>query len=328
MEGSMPPVFTAPARTTPLLIAHQLPAAFQSLLASLPGEVALQALPPATAWEVPAHAEILFAVPPRGGNVVVPTQKPPGWPGRLRWLHTVSTGVDEFPPWVFDVPQVTCGRGSNSVAIAEFTLAALLAVEKRLPDIWVNAAESWLPKPSLGTLKGKSLGLLGFGSIGQEIAARALPFGMDILAFNRSGGTPPLGVRFAGLDTVLAGADHLVIALPLTPATSGLIGPAALARVKPGVHLVNIARGRILDHDALLAALASGQVGSATLDVTEPEPLPPGHALYTHPNVRLSPHISWSGSNRAVQGDLLRENLRRYLAGEALLNIVPPTRGY
>ncbi len=312
----------------PLLIAHQLPEAFQPLLAGLPGGVALQALPPAAAWEVPAQAEILFAVPPRGGNVVVPAQKPPGWPGRLRWIHTVSAGVDEFPPWIFDVPQVTCGRGSNSTAIAEFTLAALLAVEKRLPDIWVNSAEAWTPKPSLGTLTGKTLGLLGFGSIGQAIAARALPFGMDILAFNRSGGTPPSGVRFAGLDAVLASADHLVIALPLTAATSGLVGPAALARVKPGVHLVNIARGRILDHDALLAALASGQVGSATLDVTEPEPLPPGHALYTHPRVRLSPHISWSGSNRAAQGDLIRENLRRYLAGEALLNIVPPARGY
>ena len=117
-------------------------------------------------------------------------------------------------------------------------------------------------------------------------------------------------------------------AVPLTEATSGLVGKAALAQVKPGMHLVNIARGRILDHDALLGALVSGQVGSATLDVTEPEPLPAGHALYTHPRVRLSPHISWSGSNRAVQGELLRENLRRYLAGEALLNIVPPTRGY
>lgn len=312
----------------PLLIAHQLPEPFQPLLASLPGGVALQALPPATAWEVPAQAEILFAVPPRGGNVVVPAQKPPGWPGRLRWLHAVSAGVDEFPPWAFEVPHVTCGRGSSSVAIAEFTLAALLAVEKRLPDIWINSAEAWLPKPSLGTLKGKTLGLLGFGSIGQEIAARALPFGMDILAFRRSSGTPPPGVHFAGLDTVLASADHLVIALPLTTATTGLVGPAALAQVKPGVHLVNIARGRILDHDALLAALASGQVGTATLDVTDPEPLPPGHALYTHPRVRLSPHISWGGSDRAVQGDLLRENLRRFLTGETLLNIVPPARGY
>ncbi len=311
-----------------LLIAHQLPAPFQPLLAGLPGDIALQALPPATAWEVPSQAEILLAVPPRGGNVVVPAQKPPGWPGRLRWLHTVSTGVDEFPPWVFDVPNVTCGRGSNSVAIAEYTIAALLSVEKHLPDIWINSAAAWLPKPSLGTLKGKTLGLLGFGSIGQEIAARALAFGMDILAFNRSGGTPPPGVRFAGLDTVLAGADHLVIALPLTAATAGLIGPAALARVKPGVHLVNIARGRILDHDALLAALASDQVGTATLDVTEPEPLPPGHALYTHPRVRLSPHISWGGSDRTVQGNLLRENLRRFLAGEALLNIVSPVQGY
>jgi phosphoglycerate dehydrogenase-like enzyme len=318
----------AEGTVAPLLIAHQLPEHFQPLLAGLPGGVALQALPPASAWEVPANADILLAVPPRGGNVVLPPHKPPGWPGRLRWLHTVSTGVDEFPSWVFDVPQVTCGRGSSSVAIAEFTLAALLAVEKHLPDIWVHSAEASASRPALGTLKGKTLGLLGFGSIGQEIAARALPFGMDILAFRRSGGTPPPGVRFANLETVLASADHLVVALPLTSATERLVGATAFAHVKPGVHVVNIARGRILDHDALLAALASGQVGTATLDVTEPEPLPSGHALYMHPRVRLSPHISWSGSDRTAQSDLLRENLRRFLVGEALLNIVPPARGY
>jgi len=317
-EGNLPP----------LLIAHQLPERFQQLLEGLPGGVALQALPPDSAWEMPAAAEILFAVPPRGGNVVLPAQKPPGWPGRLRWLHALSAGVDEFPSWVFEVPLVTCGRGSNSVAIAEFTLAALLAVEKRLPKIWIESAEAWVPRPGLGTLQGKALGLLGFGSIGQKIATRAAAFGMEILAFRRTGGTAPSGVHFADLDTVLAAADHLVIALPLTPATAGLVGSAAFARVKPGVHLVNIARGRILDHEALLAALDSGQVGFASLDVTEPEPLPPGHKLYTHERVHISPHISWSGGDRAAQGNLLRENIRRFQAGETLLNIVPPGRGY
>jgi phosphoglycerate dehydrogenase-like enzyme len=312
----------------PLVIAHQLPQQALTLLDGLPDGVALRALPPAEAWQVPAGAEILIAVPPRGGNVVVPTNAPPGWPGRLRWVHTVSAGVDEFPEWMFDVPQVTCARGSTSVAIAEFTIAALLAVEKRLPEIWVNNAEAWSSKPGLGTLSGKTLGLLGFGSIGQEVAARARPFGMEILAFRRSGGPPRKGVRFADMDTVLANADHLVIALPLTPATSGLVDTAAFNRVKPGVHLVNIARGRILNHDALLTALESGQVGAATLDVTDPEPLPRGHALYTHPSVRLSPHISWSGGDHTTHKDLLRENLRRFLGGEPLLNIVPPSRGY
>ncbi len=312
---------------TPLHIAHQLPEAIRTLVADLTG-VTLQALPPETAWEVPAAADILIAMPPRSGIVVVPAEKPPGWPGRLRWLHTISTGVDEFPPWIHDVPLVTNARGSNSTAIAEFVLAAMLAAEKRLPDIWINRREDWGRRPALGTLKGKVLGLLGFGSIAQETAARALPFGMEILAFKRTGGKAPPGVAFADLETVLSRADHLVVALPLTPATAGLLGPAAFARVKPGVHFINIARGRIVDHEALLAALDSGQIGLASLDVTEPEPLPPGHRLYTHPKVRLSPHISWAGSDRSVQAQLLRENLRRFAAGETLLNLVSRISGY
>lgn len=317
-----------PDSLTPgLTLAHQLPARHAPLLAALTG-VTPHALPPEHAWDVPAGAEILFAVPPRGGNVVVPPKKPPGWPGRLRWLHTISTGVDEFPSWIFDVPVVTCGRGTNSAAIAEFTLASLLAVEKQLPQSWIRRAEDWTPRPGLGTLRGKTLGLLGFGSIGQAIANLALPFGLEVLAHRRGGGEAPQGVQFADLDSVLAHADHLVIALPLTAATAGLIGRAALARTKRGVHLVNIARGRILDHEALLEALESGQVGFASLDVTEPEPLPPGHALYTHPRVNLSPHISWGGSDPAAQSALLQENLRRFRAGETLLNIVPPGRGY
>ncbi len=321
--------YTAEAALPDLLIAHQLSEQSQAVFFDgLPRDVALKALPPAQAWQVPEDAEILVAVPPRGGNVVVPPSKPPGWPGRLRWVHTVSSGVDEFPHWIFDVPHVTCARGTTSIPIAEFTIAALLAVEKRLPEIWVNSAEAWSPKPGLGTLKGKTLGLLGFGAIGHEIAARALPFGMQIQAFRRTDGPPAEGVRFADFNTVLANADHLVIALPLTPSTERLVNAAAFSRVKPGVHLVNIARGRILDHDALVAALDSGQVGAATLDVTDPEPLPPGHALYGHHHVRLSPHISWSGGDRTAHSSLLLENLRRFRAGETLLHIVPPGRGY
>jgi phosphoglycerate dehydrogenase-like enzyme len=313
--------------TPPLVLAHQLPERLVPLLASLSG-VTLQALPPERAWEVPEEAEILFAVPPRGGTVVVPPPKTPRRPGRQRWLHTVSTGVDEFPPWAFEVPIVTCGRGSNSAAIAEFTLASLLAVEKQLPQSWIRQAADWTPRPGLGTLRGKVLGLLGFGSIGQAIANLALPFGVEVLAHRRGEGDAPPGVSFTTLDNVLARADHLVIALPLTAATAGLIGRAALGRTKRGVHLVNIARGRILDHEALLAALESGQVGFASLDVTEPEPLPPGHALYTHPHAHLSPHISWGGSDPAAQINLLQENLRRFITNETLLNIVPPGRGY
>jgi phosphoglycerate dehydrogenase-like enzyme len=120
-----------------------------------------------------------------------------------------------------------------------------------------------------------------------------------------------------------------VIATPLTHATSGLIGKAALAQIKPGAHLVNIARGRIVDHTALLEALDRQQLGFATLDVTEPEPLPAGHPLYTHPRVHLSPHLSWSTNDRGKAfAGLFTENLKRFLAGERLSGIVRADLGY
>lgn len=316
---------------TQLVIAHQLPAAFeQRIAAHLPPEISLAGLAPDNSWEVPEAASVLLAVPTRGANAVLPEHPPEGWPRNLKWIQTVSTGIDEYPKWIFKVPLVTCGRGANSAPIAEFVLASLLAVAKKLPEIWINDASAWRPT-ELGTLAGKTLGLIGYGSIGQAVAARARAFGMHILATRRSipSSKSQEGVEFTNLDTVLAQADHLVIAASLTPATAGLIGRAALARVKPGIHLVNISRGRILDHAALLEALERGHVGFASLDVTEPEPLPAGHPLYTHPRVHLSPHLSWSDGERgAAFATLFAENLRRYRAGEKLDGIVEPSLGY
>jgi phosphoglycerate dehydrogenase-like enzyme len=312
--------------TNQLIIAHQLPPAYAAqLAATLPPAVTLRAL--GNSWEIPPGAEILITVPQRGAQATAPAEPPLGWPHNLRWVHFASAGVDEAPAWVFDAPLVTCGRGTNSAPIAEFVLAALLAAAKQLPESWIHDAADWRVR-SLATLEGKTLGLIGYGSIGQAIAARAVPFGVRLLATSRSAnsGTGAFGAQFAPLDTVLAQADHLVIALPLTPATAGLIGKAALARVKPGVHLVNIARGRLLDQTALLEALDAGRVGLATLDVTDPEPLPVGHRLYTHPRVRLSPHISWSGGGQG--GAVFGRNLARFLAGEALENVVDKEAGY
>jgi len=317
--------------TPTLVVAHQLPPTFERrVTAALPAWITWRGLAAAAAWEVPPDATVLVAVPARGGNVVVPQNRPPGWPGKLRWVQAVSAGVDQYPPWMFDVPLVTCGRGTSSGAIAEYVLAALLSVVKSLDEIWINDAAQWQPR-ALGTLEGKTLGLIGYGSIGQAVAARARPFGMKILATRRDTVTAPAGgdVRFAGLDDVLAESDHLVVAVPLTKATAGLIGQEALARTKPGVHLVNVSRGAVLDHAALLAALDGGQIGFATLDVTEPEPLPAGHPLYTHPRVHLSPHISWSnGEPGQAFAEFFAENLRRFVSGETLAGLVQPKLGY
>jgi phosphoglycerate dehydrogenase-like enzyme len=312
-----------------LVIAHQLVPSFEALLRPMiPAGVNFVALPRGKLWEMPADATVLLAEPVlRRGTV--PDVPPAGWPYRLRWLQTVSTGVDEYPPWIFDVPLVTCGRGSNAAPIAEFALAAMLAVAKKLPEIWIHGAGAW-KHIELGTLQGKTLGLIGFGAIGQSLARLALPFGMRVLAFSRSAtpGTQTEGVAFASLDDVLAAADHLVLALPLTPETSGIMGREAFEKLKPGAHVVNISRGGVLDQEALLEAL-DHRLGFASLDVTEPEPLPEGHKLYTHPRVHLSPHISWSNGERGKEiAKLFLENVRRYLAGEALLNQVTREKGY
>jgi phosphoglycerate dehydrogenase-like enzyme len=154
---------------------------------------------------------------------------------------------------------------------------------------------------------------------------------MRVLALRRTGATSPVdGVELVtDLGAVLEVADHLVLAVPLTPRTERMLDAGAFARVKPGVHLVNIARGRLVDQDALRAALDDDRVAMATLDTVDPEPLPAGHWLYEHPKVRVSAHISWAspaGIDSTV--DLFVANVRRHLAGEPLQDVVDPHEGY
>ena len=250
----------------------------------------------------------------------------------VRWVHAYGTGVNRFPLAALgDVP-LTCSRGGSGIPIAEWVLAALLSFEKRFPKSFIHAPEDW-KYFALGGLWGRRLGLIGFGGIAQEVAKRALAFGMRVRALRRSEGSSPLaGVELArSLPELLGNADHVVIAAPATPQTRHLINRESLAFVKRGVHLVNVSRGALVDQDALRGALDDGRVACATLDVADPEPLPEGHWLYTHPHVRLSPHTSW-----AMPGalDLLLEpfleNLARWQSGKPLLarDLVDLGRGY
>jgi phosphoglycerate dehydrogenase-like enzyme len=138
------------------------------------------------------------------------------------------------------------------------------------------------------------------------------------------------GVDMAGSVAELAAScDHLVLAAPATPATRHLVGAAVLARARPGLHLVNVARGALVDHDALRAALEDGRVAMASLDAVEPEPLPDGHWLYAHPRVRLSPHVSWSAPGAAdALVDRFIENVRRWRTGAPLAGVVDADAGY
>jgi phosphoglycerate dehydrogenase-like enzyme len=191
------------------------------------------------------------------------------------------------------------------------------------PEHW-----SWT---ELGGLHGRTLGLVGLGGIGSAVATRAAAFGMEILAVRRTDAPSPVpGVTVvSSLAELLPRADHLVLAAPATPKTEHLIGEHELSLVKPGVHVVNIARGALIDQEALRGALDDGRVAMASLDVCDPEPLPAGHWLYAHPKVRLSPHISWSSpalGGRIVE--LLVDNVRRYVAGEPLEGVVDPVERY
>src|SRR5262245_27788161 len=176
----------------------------------------------------------------------------------VRWIHTVGTGVDRFPLDVVGDRLLTCSRGASAIPIAEWVLAQMLAFEKRLPEVWLRKfPTSWNFHPDMGGLHGRTLGLVGIGGIGRAIAERALPFGTRVRALRRSAAPSPIpGVELApSLEDLLASADHVVLVAPATPDTRGLIGEAALRSVKPGVHLVNVARGALVDQAALRAAL-------------------------------------------------------------------------
>jgi phosphoglycerate dehydrogenase-like enzyme len=248
----------------------------------------------------------------------------------IQWVHVLQTGVDGFAFDVIEHKILTCSRGASSVAISEFVLAAMLAFEKRIPEIWITGPGGWTDI-ELGQLAGRTLGLVGIGAIGTATATRALAFGMQVRAYRRTKAVSPISdvVVVADLGDLLGAADHLVIAAPATNETRHLFDSAAFASMKPGAHLVNVSRGSIVSQQALLDALDSGKVASATLDVTDPEPLTEGHPLYSHPRVRISPHVSWSAPATLRRSmELFEENFRRYAAHQPLESIVDTLAGY
>ena len=182
----------------------------------------------------------------------------------------------------------------------------------------------------LGQVQGKTIGIFGFGAIGRGVAVRAQAFGMSVLATRRTGNPSEIeGVTIVGLDDLLAASDHLVLAAPSTDLTVNLLDAARLRQVKRGAHVINVARGTLLDNEALLNALDRGQVSRATLDVAEPEPLPLDHPLRLHPRARVSDHVSGrvAGVGDRLIG-LFVDNLRRFVAGKPLLGQVDCELGY
>jgi phosphoglycerate dehydrogenase-like enzyme len=251
----------------------------------------------------------------------------------VRWVQLSGTGADRVPAEVFDGRTVTCARGASSGPISEFVIGAILAFAKRLPDVWLDEPpRHWnFPNPPMDVIEGKTLGLVGVGGIGSAVARRALPFGMRVVGLRRTSAASSVdGMNIVtSLDELLPVTDHLVLAAPATPHTHHLLDRDAFAKMKPGVHIVNIARGALVDQDALRDALDDGRVAMATLDTVDPEPLPEGHWMYSHPKVRLSAHVSWYTPELLARSvEQFADNLSRYVAGEPLADVVDPGEGY
>lgn len=326
---------------TPLVIASQLDTAPNDALRArlaeepFPGAASARVVAlPATAvpHDLPHDAQVLIARP----NYKLLQEPPPAdWPRGLQWVQLGGIGLDGYPRWLLDRVPVAVARGTSSNVIAEYVIATVFAAAKNLPGLWIRDAAHW-KLSATGSVAGSTLGLYGWGGIGQAVARRALALGQRVRVLRRSDvpitldGSPHPGIeRAASLEDLLATSDHLLLAAPATADTRHVINADSLRHAKPGLHLINVARGSLVDQDALIQALDEGRLSRASLDVTTPEPLPAGHPLYTHPRVFITPHTS-AISPETEQGviELFLRNAARFVHGEAPEHLLDPQRGY
>ena len=261
---------------------------------------------------------------------------------QLKWIHATAAGVAQlmYPELRNSGVVVTNAGGIFSVPMAEHTMGLLLALARNFPDSvrhqegnhW-GQQDIWDRPQQLTELNGKLLLIVGFGSIGKELARRAKAFDMIVWGVTRSGKSDSKLadqiVQASELQQVLPHADYIVIAAPETPETKHLISAAEIAHMKPGARLINVARGSLLDEPALVRALEEGKLGGAAIDVASQEPLPDDSPLWKAPNLFITPHTS-AVSNRLWdrQTELLLQLLERWFDGRELFNRVDLSRGY
>jgi phosphoglycerate dehydrogenase-like enzyme len=226
-------------------------------------------------------------------------------------------------------------QGVHGPTIAEHAFGMLLTLTRNLQEYThPDKKGSWQRSRRRSTaLNGKTLFVVGLGGIGNEVAKIGKGFGMRVLATRRSEKPKPDYVDEQGLPAALGRflkvADVVVLSVPLTDETRGMIGKEQLDSMKDGAYLINVARGQVVDHDALVVALESGHLAGACLDVTDPEPLPKGHPLWSFENVIITPHVSGrSELTTKAWKETYLENIRRFGAGEPLLNVVDKAAGY
>lgn len=253
----------------------------------------------------------------------------------IRWIHTCTAGFDQLLiPEVIDRRLlVTRSARTNNVAMAEFVLGYILALAKRFPAMLAaQAARRWQP-PDPDDLAGKTVGIIGAGAIGVEVARRCRAFEMRVIGLRRTLAPlrdfdrvdPP-----DGLPRLLAESDYVLLACPLTSETRGMIAAPQLRMMKPTAYLLNIARGGLIVDDDLVAALREGWIAGAALDAFTVEPLPPESPMWTLERAIITPHCSYRSPGGVWRGlEEFEANLRRYLAGERLENqLKDPVLGY
>ena len=257
----------------------------------------------------------------------------------LRWLQLASAGADSAlaAGAAQSAVTLTTAAGIHAIQISEHVLAMMLMFARRMHDCLENQRHSrWArgQAAQLDEIHGKTIGIIGLGAIGAEIARKAKAFNMTVLASKRtvtSAALPDIDelVHPDRLDDLLKRSDYVVLAVPLTPATTNLIASRQLALMKPSAILINIARGAVVDEPALIDALREKRIAGAGLDTFATEPLPKESPLWLMPNVIITPHTAGASPrywHRATT--LFCENLRRYLDQKPLRNTVNPTRGY
>jgi phosphoglycerate dehydrogenase-like enzyme len=272
----------------------------------------------------------------------------------LRWVQLLSAGADHAmrSPLRDSTVQVTTASGIHATPMAEYSIASMLVYSHRLHiSIRAQARREWLRSgrfmATVDSLRGRTLAIIGYGSIGRETARLAQALGMTILALKRDPdsrkdpGWSPSGVgdpggtipeRFFGPEerkTLLSMSDFAVVTLPLTDETRGFIGAAEFAEIKEGAYIVNVGRGEVIDQRAMIAALESKRLGGAGLDVFEREPLEAESKLWEIEDAILTPHMSGATRNYVGRAcELFVENLSRFQSGRPLLNLVDRAKGY
>jgi phosphoglycerate dehydrogenase-like enzyme len=255
---------------------------------------------------------------------------------KLRWIHVMGAGVDgDLTPQVVNSDIiVTRTRGLHNLPVSEWVMLQMLAVTKRLPELVIAQHEGkWRPVEVPVTIQGRTMGIVGYGEIGQTLAVRARAFGLRVVGTRRH---PRPAAELDALyppnelDRLLQESDYVVLLTPLTPDTRGLIGEAQLRRMKTDAWLINVARGEVVQEEALLRALRERWIAGAALDVFRQEPLPADSPLWTLPNVLITPHNSGvRHPNFSAEAlDQFLDNLGRYVRGEPLRNQVDKTAGY